>query len=190
MISSSQLAMDGSFYRMFSGLLLEELPDYSAAEIQGMLTGLTCAGITEAQYESWRPILTGDQDTLGHSDRLRDALSALMALIEKSLKGQDFSFRPLLPPDSDSISDRTQALGDWCYGFGVGLRWSGNLDDDRLEPDAKDAIDDIAELAHVDPDSADTEDEKALAELEEYLRIATQLIFESAGLSETHIKSH
>ncbi len=77
---------------------MEELPDYSAAEIQGMLTGLTCAGITEAQYESWRPILTGDQDTSGHSDRLRDALSALMALIEKSLKGQDFrSGRYYLP---------------------------------------------------------------------------------------------
>jgi len=190
MKTTSPIAMDGAFYRQFAGLLLEELPDYSAAEIQGMLTGLTCIGVTEAQYDAWRPILTGEEGSSRDSKRLRDALSGLMALIEKSLKGQDFSFRPLLPPDSDTISDRTQALGDWCYGFGVGLHWSGTLDAEHLEPDAKDAIDDIAELAHVDPDSADSDDEKALAELEEYLRIATQLIFESTGLSETHLKSH
>ncbi len=141
-----------------------------------MLTGLTCAGITEAQYESWRPILTGDQRCLGPQRSPARRPQRPHGSDRKISKGQDFSFPAIVAPDSDSISDRTQALGDWCYGFGVGLRWSGNLDDDRLEPDAKDAIDDIAELAHVDPDSADTEDEKALAELEEYLRIATQLI--------------
>ena len=58
----------------------------------------------------------------------------------------------------------------------------------RLETDAQDAINDIAELAQVDIASAASGDDDALIELEEYLKIAIQLIFEAVEASAaTHI---
>ena len=188
MTSPSRILLDDAFYGRFSQLLFEELPDYSAPEIQGILTGLVCAGMTDAEYDQWRPLLAGSQDNDPTDDRLKDALSALMALTEKSLRAQDFSYRPLLPPDSDSVASRTQALADWSYGFGMGLNWNGRVKPAELEADAQDAIEDISELASVDIVSANPDDESAIVELEEYLRVAAQLIFESAGCSESFNK--
>ena len=119
-----------------------------------------------------------------------DALMGLMALTEKSLKAQDFSFRILLPPDIEPISDRTQAVAEWCYGFGLGLNWTSTVNADSLEEDAKDAIADIAEFANVDSTSTSPDDENSLAEAEEYLRVAIQLIFESVGYSALTHKDH
>ncbi|MBT4107404.1 MAG: hypothetical protein HOE38_06615, partial [Proteobacteria bacterium] len=59
-----------------------------------------------------------------------------------------------------------------------------------LEEDAKDAIADIAELANVDSTSTSPDDENSLTEVEEYLRVATQLICESVGYSTPTDKDH
>ena len=103
-----------------------------------------------------------------------------MAMIQKSLSGRDFSFRPLLPPDTDPIADRTQAMAQWCHGFGMGLHWNGLVNPDSLEADAQSAITDLSQFAHVDAAAAESDDENALTELEEYLKVAAQLIFEAA----------
>ena len=111
-----------------------------------------------------------------------------MAMTHKDLGGKDFSFRPLLPPDTDPVLERTQAMAQWCHGFGTGFHWNGLVKPGRLETDAQDAINDIAELAQVDTASAASGDDDALIELEEYLKIAIQLIFEAVEASAaTHI---
>ena len=114
-----------------------------------------------------------------HNERMGDALSALITLIDRALQSQDFAFRLLLPPDSESVSNRTQALAHWCHGFTLGLRWNGAIEPNTLEPDAAEAIIDIANIARADTASAAPDDETALAEIEEYLRVAAQLIFEA-----------
>ncbi len=180
MTASSKLKLDGAFYQHFQALLEDEIPDCSAAEAQGVLTGLTCAGETESSHGSWQTLLIDADGADSAHNRAQDALSALMALINKALRGDDFTFRPLLPPDTAPIATRAQAMADWCHGFGLGLQWNGLIDPETLEPDARDAIVDISELAQADAGSADSDDENALTELEEYLRVATQLIFEAA----------
>jgi uncharacterized protein YgfB (UPF0149 family) len=50
---------------------------------------------------------------------------------------------------------------------------------DSLEADAKDAITDLSHFAQVDAAGAQSDDENALIELEEYLKIVAQLVFEA-----------
>jgi len=180
MAASSEISLDGAFYEHFQGLLNESIPDCSPAEAQGVLTGLTCAGETDRGFNSWGPLLMPDNADSRNFERIRDALCALMAMIQKSLSGRDFSFRPLLPPDTDPIADRTQAMAQWCHGFGMGLHWNGLVNPDSLEADAQSAITDLSQFAHVDAAAAESDDENALTELEEYLKVAAQLIFEAA----------
>ena len=187
MAASSEIRLAGAFYEHFQGLLSESIPDCSPAEVQGVLTGLTCAGETDDRFDAWGALLVSDSTDGPGFERTRDALCALMTMIQKSLSGRDFSFRPLLPPDTDPIADRAQAMAQWCHGFGMGLHWNGLVNPDSLETDAREAITDISQCAHVDAAAAQSDDENALTELEEYLKVAAQLIFEA---TETAIPAH
>lgn len=180
MAASPELSLDGVFYEHFQRLLDESIPDCSPAEVQGVLTGLTCAGETDRRFDYWGPLLVPDSTDDHGFERTRDTLCALMAMVQKSLSGKDFSFRPLLPPDTDPIADRAQAMAQWCHGFGMGLHWNGLVNPNSLEADAQDAITDLSQFAHVDAATAKSDDENALTELEEYLKVAAQLIFEAA----------
>ena len=179
MAASSEIRLDSAFYEHFQTLLDESIPDCSPAEVQGMLTGLTCAGETDHRFDSWGPLLVPDGADNSNFERIRDALCALIAMIEKSLSARDFSFKPLLPPDTDPIADRAKAMAQWCHGFGIGLHWNGLVNSDSLEADAKDAITDLAQFAQVDAAGARSNDESALIELEEYLKVVAQLVFEA-----------
>jgi len=183
MAASSGIGQDDAFYEQFQALLNESIPDCSPAEVQGMLTGLVCAGETDDQFKSWGALLVENDPKNPAHDRTQDALCALMAMTHKDLGGKDFSFRPLLPPDTDPVIERTQAMAQWCHGFGTGFHWNGLVKPGHLETDAQDAINDIAELAQVDTASAASGDDDALIELAEYLKVAVQLIFEAVEAS-------
>ena len=81
-------------------------------------------------------------------------------------------------------------MAEWCTGFCTGLAFDALIEPDALEPDAGEALADIGRIAGVEPGHGDPEDqEKDLFELEEYLRISTQLIYEAvktSGLNSTH----
>ena len=186
MTASSGIGREDAFYQQFQDLLNESIPDCSPAEVQGTLTGLVCAGETDDQFRSWGALLVENKPGNPAHQRTQDALCALMAMTLKVLGGKDFSFRPLLPPDTDPVAERTQAMAQWCHGFGTGFHWNGLVRPGQLESDAQDAIYDIAELAQVDTTSADSGDEDALIELEEYLKVAVQLIFEAVEASAPH----
>ena len=57
MAASSGIGRDDAFYEQFQALLNESIPDCSPAEVQGMLTGLVCAGETDDRFKSWGALL-------------------------------------------------------------------------------------------------------------------------------------
>ena len=173
--------LDGEFYLQIQNRL--DLPDvvFSPAELHGVATGLVCCGEDESTLENWAPILTRElKDDISRS-LVEDIFSGLVALTHRALQSTDFTFQVLLPPDSTNITTRTTALADWCAGFCTGTAFNNRFNEAILEPDALEALTDIARIAEVEPGTDSAEDqEKALLELEEYLKIGTQLIFESA----------
>ena len=103
MAAPSEIGRDDAFYEQFQALLNESIPDCSPAEVQGMLTGLVCAGETDDQFKSWGALLVETDPGNPAHERTQDALCALMAMTHKDLGSKDFSFRPLLPPDADPV---------------------------------------------------------------------------------------
>ena len=172
--------LDGEFYLQVQNRL--DLPDvvFSPAEIHGVATGLVCCGEDESTLKNWAPILTRELEDDVSRTLVEDVLSGLVAVTQRALESTDFTFQVLLPPDSTDIATRTTALADWCAGFCTGTAFNNHFNEVDLEPDALEALTDIARIAEVEPGTDSTEDqEKALLELEEYLKVGTQLIFES-----------
>jgi uncharacterized protein YgfB (UPF0149 family) len=88
-------------------------------------------------------------------------------------------FTPYLPDDSLSLRERAECLSEWCQGFLYGLGLAG-IDQRSLSGDAEEAIQDLAEFTRLDYESIqpDEESEAAYMQLQEYLRVATSLIWE------------
>ena len=102
------------------------------------------------------------------------------------LGDRSFGFELLLPEADAPLMVRSGALFDWCRGFlgGFGLAAGGNP---RLSEEGSEALGDIAKLAAAQPqEEGDDEDEAALAEIEEFVRVATLLLHGDCVLAAQH----
>lgn len=112
-------------------------------------------------------------------DRLRLASAAQLA-------DRSFNFELLLPDSDASLAERSGALFDWCRGFlgGFGLSGGGRV---ALSEEGNEALADIAKLAAARPqDDGDEEDEAALVEIEEFVRVAVLLLHGDCVLAAQH----
>ena len=158
----------------FEHALRQHGHELSAAEFHGTLTGLLCAGHSDGSIDQWQDLLVPKSE----ASPLVDTMRGLMALPERSLESPDFSFQPIFCSGT-SLSERTHALGDWCRGFTLGIGWNDTTTVASIGEDTTEALSDIAHIALAEPgkDPAETQ-EKAFFELEEYLRVSVQLIYE------------
>lgn len=114
------------------------------------------------------------------------ALSRMQRASAAQLADRSFEFELLLPDADAPLSERSGALFDWCRGFlgGFGLAAGARppLSEDSLE-----ALADLGKLAAAQPqDDGDEEDEEALVELEEFVRVAALLLHGDCVLAAQH----
>jgi hypothetical protein len=171
---------NGEWIEQFEHVLRQHDDELSVAEFHGTLTGLVCAGHNDKNIDQWQDLLVAK----GDAQPLLDAICGLIALTERSLKSPEFHFQPIFC-SSTSLPERTNALGDWCRGFTLGLGWANKTTVTSPDKDMAEALSDITQIALVEPgaDSPATE-ERALVELEEYLRVSVQLIYEESCSSQ------
>lgn len=159
------------------GLLKRWNANVGAAELHGNLCGWLCGG-TETEIERWQTRL-GMEQALGQasSDDAERVLDTLARVSWSQLENESFDFQPLLPPDSDAISKRTDALLSWSAGFLGGLGLAG------YQPSPKDEgcaefLDDLNRIARSEIEMRDDpeEDEAAYAELVEFLRMGALMV--------------
>lgn len=154
----------------------------SAAELHGSLCGWLAGGgasdrgwLARVLAESEIPSVPED----GPLDRLRVASAAQLA-------DRGFDFQLLLPEASASLSQRSGALFDWCRGFLGGFGLSAGAQP-PLSEDSREALGDLARLAAAQPqEEGDEDDEAALAELEEFVRVAALLLHGDCVLAARH----
>ena len=166
-------------FERFRQLLNAVEVDTGASEIHGVISGLLCGGHTDA-HAAWFADLFASHD----SDDLlvneaRQMLGQLYRATQAQLREQESLFSPYLPGDGLSLPERAKCLGEWCQGFLYGLGLSG-IDPQALRGDANEALADIAEFTKLEYEniSLDEASEAAYVELQEYLRVATLLIWE------------
>jgi uncharacterized protein len=155
------------------------------SELHGALCGWLSGGGENAP--NWPAhVLADDSLPAPEPD---SALDELRKASVAQLDDRGFGFELLLPEIDDSLNARADALFDWCRGFlgGFGLAAGANP---SLSEEAEEALHDLARLAQAVPESSDDdEDEHALAEIEEFVRVAVLLLHGDCVLAPRHRQS-
>ncbi len=153
-----------------------------ASELHGALCGWLAGG--GADSPRWLSQVLAD-DALAAPlagsalDRLREASVA-------QIEDRDFGFELLVPEPDASLAERSSGLFDWCRGFlgGFGLAAGANP---PLTEESGEALVDIAKLAAASPqDEGDEDDEAALIEIEEFVRVAALLLHGDCAMGARH----
>lgn len=155
------------------------------SQVHGLIAGILCGNPNSTA--AWEELVTGSEQT----GAMHDLLQSLYNASAKQLADFLFEFEIVLPPDSDDLQPRAEALTLWCQGFLTGLKVSNVPIEHRDESELTEAINDLIEIAKMNYEEvvASEEDETAYVELVEYVRMAVILIYEDLRESEAPKKT-
>jgi len=109
------------------------------------------------------------------SELLYDLYRENSEVLFESKEGYDL----LLPDEDESIGTRVDALANWSKGYLLGLLYNDRFSVDQLPESGSEIARDMMEIAEAAAGADDEQEEDwALGELEEYIKVGSQLIFE------------
>lgn len=153
-----------------------------ASELHGGLCGWLAGGAGAGR--DWLARVLVDADLAPVADG--DVFDRLRAATAGQLEDRDFGFELLLPDADASLFERSGALFDWCHGF-VGAFGLAAGEKPPLSEEGAEALADLVRLASAAPEEGgDDEDEQALVEIEEFVRVATLLLHGDCALGPRH----
>ena len=164
---------------------------WEPAEAHGAFCGRACLSGAAALQDWLRDVSTGENLDSGDV-LLQESVQGLQTFAAETLlklEAGQLAFQLLLPDDDTALEVRTAALADWCHGFMHGLSSAGGADQgpfsDALESgDVGEIIEDFGQITRAGAGTDQgNEAEQSFAELEEYVRVSVQLVYEeTAGL--------
>jgi len=156
------------------GAVLTELRvGVGASDLHGSLAGYLCAG-GHASAADWLDRLALETDAAGSRPALLDRL---FGECRAQLEDPDLGFQPLLPDEDRPLPERAEELVEWCRGFLGGMGLAGVAQGHALSEDGAEILRDFGTIAgsHFELDDAE-EDENALSEVVEFIRIGVLLL--------------
>lgn len=165
------------YQNCFDSMRRAGLP-FNPSEAHGMAVGILGSHLRDAARH-WKASVYADLDP---NDALvsecRVQLDELFDLAGRQLADDQFGLALFLPGDSQSELDAATALRDWAQGFLYGFGLAGEEVMVRLSPEGKEALQDFYEIAQmeVNEESLDEQELNAVAEIEEYMRVAAMLL--------------
>ncbi|MDH5219237.1 MAG: UPF0149 family protein [Gammaproteobacteria bacterium] len=160
-------------------VLVQSHADVEASEAHGLLCGMLCVE-NHIDVELWLGQVLGDYD---RNDLLvmevRETLVSVYANTLAQLLGGEFELDILLPDDESDLGDRIDELSRWCQGFLFGMSAAGVSNVENLPGDVGEVVQDFLDISKAGYDSEQDEEqnEKAYAEVVEYLRVGAMLVF-------------
>lgn len=153
-----------------------------AVELHGALTGWLAGGGRDDTR--WIAAVMAD-DSLA-AETPDSALAQLRAATAAQLGGRDFELELLLPDEAEPLVVRSGALFAWCRGFLGGFGLAAGQEP-PLSDESREALADIARFAAATAqEDGDEDDEDAMAELEEFVRVAALLLHGDCVLAPRH----
>jgi uncharacterized protein YgfB (UPF0149 family) len=145
-----------------------------ASDLHGSLTGYVCGG-GNAGARGWLDALELKPEA--HANLPDAALTRLYEDCVAWFEDPELRFEPLLPETDTTLDARADALVEWCRGFLGGLGLAGVSARAGLSPDASEILHDLGTIAgsRFEYDDAE-EDENALAEVIEFIRVGVLLL--------------
>ncbi len=153
----------------------------TAAELHGALCGWLAGG---GALKGWLSRVLADPAL--PEPPMGDTLDRLAQTSAGQFEDRDFGLDLLLPDAAASLQVRSEGLFDWCRGFlgGFGLA-AGERP--PLSEESGEALQDLARLAAATgQEDGDEEDEEALVEIEEFVRVAALLLHGDCVLGPRH----
>ncbi len=147
-----------------------------ASELHGSLCGYLAGGGSLRST----PVLTALQlDGESSEPTVEDqaVLQRLVTQCQTELADPELGFEPLLPEDDRPLTERADAMVDWCRGFLGGFGLAGTGAHAQLSDEAKEVLHDLGTIAASSfAFDNETEDEDALIEVQEFVRVAALLL--------------
>lgn len=154
------------------------------AELHGALCGWLAGG--GADIAAWPARALADDQL--PAPEPGSALDRLRLASVAQLEDRNFDFELLLPGADVPAVERADALFGWCRGF-LGAFGLAAGAQPPLSEEGSEALQDLARLAQASPESGDEdEDEDALSEIEEYVRVAVLLLHGDCVMGPRHRK--
>lgn len=155
----------------------------NASECHGFLCGQVCvSGVPDEDlWQEFLDVQTGDDEVVYECYSL---VYKLITDITSSMQSPDLDFQLLLPDPDSPLEDRVVALADWCQGFLNGFGLGSNSRDEACTENCQEILDDYSKICRVGlDDETDEEDERAFADLVDYVRMGAIFIFDETCLS-------
>lgn len=196
-VSGDWMATFGYYGHFYAVIIMSEksLPNYLAlcqaldqtalklnpSQAHGLVCGLLCGN--PKSTAAWEELVTGGKET----QHTHEILQALYDVSAKQMEEVLFDFQLLLPPDTDELPVRAEALTLWCQGALTGLKLAQVQLVGREPSEMTEAINDLIEIAKMNFEEvvSSEEDESAYAELVEYVRVAVVLVYQDLRAAET-----
>ena len=158
-------------------LLLEEHGSHmGAAEVHGLAAGMLCVQF-DAEFDRWLVAVFEEPEQVEKLSTVsKQDLFAVFAGTAELLKGEEFLFDLFLPHEDEYVRIRAHALSEWCQGFLYGFAYMGITEDAAWGEESKGVLKDLFEIARIDSDGSEDADEEAFVELQEYVRVAVQIV--------------
>ena len=164
-------------YDQFEELLAEADCEITAAEFQGILSGMISAGLQRSNLSWLEQINALINENNGFSNELSQFAKMLVEETHQAFADDDLLAPILIPDDSYPMVDRLESLSFWSQGFllGFGLQFG---DKKALQKEIKESLTDIAEISQVSIENDDNEESKmSLETLIEHIKVAVKMIY-------------
>lgn len=154
--------------------------ELSVSEVHGTIVGAIANHMKSGRTpDLLRLIEPNAEANDGRYSQLNDTLYDLYREYSEYLLEAKEGFNLLMPNDDESLDIRAEALANWSKGYILGLLYNEAFSVDQLPDSGPEIARDIMQIAEAAAGADDEQEEDwALAELEEYLKVGSQLIFE------------
>ncbi len=153
--------------------------ELGAAGVHGVICGAICNQMKTGTAPDLKRLIALDADVQPELlEQLQKVLELLLRGAVEDLSKDSGDFKLLLPDDDSDLSLRLRALADWCSGFLLGLLDGDSIAVDEFSADVAEIVRDMLSVAEVEVSRDGGDSEWDLTEVEEYVRVGVQLIFE------------
>lgn len=173
-IQSKIPAFDDVFH-----LLVQADTQTTPSEIHGVLCGFICVG-SRLNGKFWLDTLLKRLETFGtFAAEQQDLILSIYDAACRQLSGVEGEFRLLLPAATSSLTERAEALSEWCQGFLYGLSLAGNPIDTYVSEDVHEALRSITDIAKLNFDNIEIDemDKTAYQNVSNYVESSIVMIY-------------
>jgi uncharacterized protein len=172
-------AVTNTDHNLFFEVLELSPLDPTPSEAQGMLCGFVCSGGSDPLALWLTQVLPASDTDEAPPPAIVAELQPLAQAQQEALRDPELPFELRLPPDDAPLAHRATAVYDWVRGFLFALGVSAVT---TQHPSAQidEIIKDFMLLTQIDLEQIDDEEENelALAEIIEFIRVAAMLIYD------------